>query len=64
MKEAQQQRPAQAHVYSLTPGGNEYEYEGEMEYSNVVTGTIPLFGNLASTLFDCGDTHSFISSMI
>lgn len=28
----------------------------------MVTGTIPLFGNLASTFFDSGATHSFISS--
>jgi hypothetical protein len=62
MKEAQQQRPAQAWVYSLTPRGNEEEDEGEVEYSDVVTGTIPLFSNLASTLFDSGATHSFISS--
>jgi hypothetical protein len=44
----------QERIYSLTPGGNEDKYEGEMEYSDVVTGTIPLFGNLASTLFDSG----------
>jgi hypothetical protein len=62
MKEAQQQRPAQAWVYSFTAGGNEEEDEGEVEYSDVVTGTIPLFGNLASTLFDFGATHSFILS--
>jgi hypothetical protein len=54
MKEAQQQHPEQARVYSLTPGGNEDEYEGEMEYSDVVIGTIPLF--------DLGAMHSFISS--
>jgi len=62
MKEAQQQHPAQARVYLLILGGNEDEYEGEMEYSDVVTGTIPLFGNFASILFDSGATQSFISS--
>jgi hypothetical protein len=47
----QQQYPAQARVYSLTPGGLEDEDEGDEEKTDVVTGTIPLFGNLASTLF-------------
>jgi hypothetical protein len=40
----------------------EEEDEGEEENTDVETGTIPLFGNLASTLFDSGATHSFISS--
>jgi hypothetical protein len=35
----------------------------EEEYTDVVTGTIPLFGNLVCTLFDSGATHSFISSI-
>jgi len=53
----------QVRVYSLTPRGVEEEKdEGEEENMNVVTGTIPLFGKLASTLFDSGVTHSFISS--
>jgi hypothetical protein len=54
--------PAQARVYSLTPRGVEDEDEGDEENTNVVTGTIPLFGNLASTLFDSNATHSFIST--
>jgi hypothetical protein len=50
-------------VYSLMPGGEEEEEdEGEEEDSDVVTGTVPLFGKLASTLFDSGATYSFISS--
>jgi hypothetical protein len=47
----------QARVYSLTPRGVEKE-----ENADVVIGTIPLFGKLASTLFDSGATHFFISS--
>jgi hypothetical protein len=35
--------------------------EGEKD-ADVVIGTIPLFGKSASTLFDSGATHSFISS--
>lgn len=61
-KGTQQQYPAQARVYSLTPGGVEDEEEGDEENTDVVAGTIPLFGNLASTIFDSGATHSFISS--
>jgi len=54
---------AQARVYSLRPGGEKEEGdEGDEEDADVVTGTIPLFGKLASTLFDSGATHSFISS--
>jgi hypothetical protein len=53
----------QARVYSLMPGGEEEEgVEGDEEDADVVTGTIPLFGKVASTLFDSGATHSFISS--
>jgi len=48
-------------VYSLMPGGEE-GVEGDEEDADVVTGTIPLFGKVASTLFDSGATHSFISS--
>jgi hypothetical protein len=53
----------QARVYSLVPGGEEEEEgdEGDEE-ADVVTGTIPLYGKLASTLFDSGATHSFMSS--
>jgi hypothetical protein len=51
----------QAWVYSLMPGGEE-GVEGDEEDTDVVTGTIPLFGKVASTLFDSGATHSFISS--
>jgi hypothetical protein len=53
---------AQARVYSLMPGGVKEEGNEDEEDTNVVTGTIPLFGKLASTLFDSGATHSFISS--
>jgi hypothetical protein len=49
---------AQARVYSLTPATNEEEEPS----TDVVTGTIPLFGRLACVLFDSGATHSFISS--
>jgi hypothetical protein len=45
----------QARVYSLMPRGEGGEGEGD-------EGTIPLFGKIASTLFDSGATHSFISS--
>jgi hypothetical protein len=55
----QQKQPAQARVYSLTPGGADVEEE-EVD-ADVVTGTIPLFGSLACTLFDSGATHSFVS---
>jgi len=53
---------AQARVYSLMPGGEEEGVERDEEDADVVTGTIPLFGKVASTLFDSGATHSFISS--
>jgi hypothetical protein len=43
-------------------GGVEEEEEDEEENTDVITGTIPLFGILASTLFYFGATHSFISS--
>jgi hypothetical protein len=54
----------QAQIYSLTPGGveDEEEEEGDEENTDVVTGTTPLFGKLACTLFDSGAMHSFISS--
>jgi hypothetical protein len=42
----------------LTPGG----VEDEEGYADVVTGTVPLFGNLACTFFYSSATHSFISS--
>jgi hypothetical protein len=61
-KRASQQYTTQAQVYSFTLGGEVEENEGEEEYSDVVTGTIPLFGNLASTFFYSGATYSFISS--
>ena len=32
------------------------------ESANVVTGTLPVYGHLAFTLFDSGSTHSFISA--
>ncbi|XP_062151922.1 uncharacterized protein LOC133860307 [Alnus glutinosa] len=53
---------AQARVYSLMPGGEEEGFEGDEEDADVVIGTIPLFGKVASILFDSGTTHSFISS--
>jgi hypothetical protein len=37
-------------------------FQGEEENVDVVIGTVPLFSKLASTLFDSGATHSFISS--
>jgi len=52
----------QAQAYSLMPGREEEEGDEDKEDVDVVTGTIPLFGKLASTLFDSGATHSFISS--
>jgi hypothetical protein len=55
---SQQQYPAQARVYSLTPGG----VDDEEGFADVVTCTVPLFGSLACTLFDSGATQSFISS--
>jgi hypothetical protein len=51
-------QPTQALVYSLT--SESVATEGNN--INVVTGTIPLYGNLACVLFDSGATHSFISS--
>jgi hypothetical protein len=53
-----QQRPAQARVFALIPGNADTEAEN----IDVVTGTIPLFGSLAYTLFDSGATHSFVSA--
>jgi hypothetical protein len=47
-------------VYSLTPGSADEE-ENE-ENADVVTGTISLFGSLECTLFDLGETHSFVSA--
>jgi hypothetical protein len=55
---SQQQYPAQARVYSLTPGG----VDDDEGFADVVTGTVPLFSSLACTLFDSGATQSFISS--
>jgi hypothetical protein len=52
----------QARAYSLMPGREEEEGDEDKEDVDVVTGTIPLFGKLASTFFDSGATHSFISS--
>jgi hypothetical protein len=57
---SQPKQPTQARVYSLTPGSADDE-ENE-ENADVVTGTIPLFGSLACTLFDSGATHSFVSA--
>jgi hypothetical protein len=54
----QPKQPAQARVYSLTPANNEEEAPS----TDVVTGTIPLFGRLACVLFNFGATHSFVSS--
>jgi hypothetical protein len=54
----QPKQPAQACVYSLTP--ENVAIEGNNV--DVVTGTIPLYGNLACVLSDSGATHSFISS--
>jgi len=54
----------QARVYSPMPGGVEEEEEDQGEEGNadVVTRTVPLSCKLASTLFDSGAMHSFISS--
>jgi hypothetical protein len=49
---------ASTRVYSLTPVSM---HAGE-NATDVVTGTIPLFGSIACVLFDSGATHSFISS--
>jgi hypothetical protein len=49
---------AQARVYALTPANNVEEAPS----TDVVTGTIPLFGRLACVLFNFGATHSFVSS--
>jgi hypothetical protein len=57
---SQQKQPTQVRVYSLTLGSTDDE-ENE-ENTDVVTGTIPLFGSLACTLFDSGATHSFVSA--
>jgi hypothetical protein len=54
----QQKQPTQARVYSLTPASTDTKYGN----ADVVTGTIPLFGSLAFTLFDLSATHSLISS--
>jgi hypothetical protein len=45
-------------VFALIPGNADTEAEN----TDVVTGTIPLFGSLACTLFDSGATHSFVSA--
>jgi hypothetical protein len=45
-------------VYSLTPGGVDVEEE-EVDV-DVVTGTNPLCGSHACTLFDSGTTQSFV----
>jgi hypothetical protein len=47
-----------AKVFALTPE-NVFAKENA---TDVVTGTIPLFGSIACVLFDSGATHSFISS--
>jgi hypothetical protein len=49
-----QQKTVQARVFALTPGNS----NAENVDAGVVTGTIPLFGSLAYTLFDSGATHS------
>jgi hypothetical protein len=54
----QLRQPAQARVYSLTPDS----VATGANATDVVTGTIPLFGCVACILFDSGATHSFISS--
>jgi hypothetical protein len=54
----QPKQPAQARVYSLTPGN----VATEENNANDVTGTISLYGSLACVLFDSGASHSFISS--
>jgi hypothetical protein len=51
-----QLQTAQARVYALTPS----KADNEAEDVNVVTGTIPLYGSLACTLFDSGARHSFV----
>jgi hypothetical protein len=42
----------------MNPAGGVNDEEG---FAEVVTGTVPLFGSLACTLFDSGATHTFIS---
>jgi hypothetical protein len=54
----QPRQPAQARVYTLTPGN----VEVKENVTNVVISTIYLFGSDACILFDSGATHSFISS--
>jgi hypothetical protein len=54
----QPRQPAQAKVYSLTLGN----IEADDNATNVVIGTIPLFGSVTCVLFDSGATHLFISS--
>jgi len=54
----QPRQPAQARVYSLTPDN----VATGTNATDLVTGTIPLFGCVACILFDSGATHSFISS--
>jgi len=53
-----QPKTGQARVYALTPG----KADNEAKDADVVTGTIPLYGSLACTLFDSGATHSFVSA--
>jgi hypothetical protein len=45
-------------VYALTPGN----VEAKENATDVVIGTIPLFGSVVCALFDLGAMHSFISS--
>jgi hypothetical protein len=45
-------------VYALTLG----KADNEAKDVDVVTGTIPLYGSLACTLFDSSTTHSFVSA--
>jgi len=53
----QPRQTAPARVFALTPDN----VIAEENATDVVTGTIPLFGSVACVLFDSGATHSFIS---
>jgi hypothetical protein len=54
----QPRQPVQERVYALTSGN----VEVEENTTDVVIGTIPLFGSIACVLFDSGATHSFVLS--
>jgi hypothetical protein len=54
----QPRHTAPTRVYALTPDN----IKAEENATDIVTGTIPLFGSVACVLFDSGATHSFISS--